>query len=740
MPFLFTHAFLLSALAGLGIPVLLHLLLKQRNPRMRVSTLRFFEARDTRSSSRRKLRNLLLLLLRLLVFALIVLAFARPYLPEGWGGTSRPQRRDLVLVLDRTLSLRAVDSGRPRWPAALAEARQILTGLAEGDRAALIAVGERTEVLSGFAPASVILERLQGLEPTFSAGELAEGMRQALGLVTSLESPGSASITVLGDLQRTGVDRLDRIALPRWLPVQFVRFGQAVAPNVAVTDLRASTDADGPLTMMLANHGDRPVKNRTVRCLIDGQPVTELTFSREAGRSGTLDWKPPRLGPGWHEAEVRLADADALAEDDVRRLAFRVPEPIRVLAIEHRTGVRSFEEQSFFLAAALDPFFGGTNAGRGGFVVEIVRPESVASALVAATGSDSTTRGRSLPPEVVLLPAIRSLPAEAVGALSAWVEQGGGVFFFGGDSLEPSRFNAEFGTLSPGQWGPPVSAEAEVPWRIGSFDRSSPVFRPFSTARSGGPAVAEFTRRHAMTPVSGSSVLARFDDGQPFLLSRSVGRGAVLVANTSADTAWTDWPKHKSFVPWMVAAVSWLADRGDGRRMQASDALVTGTEARIPWTGAREASHPITTTKPTGQEPLQTPVGPNPNRAPASTAGRFRVELRNAPQASAHALEIRPDGFGALDVTLPGFYTVTDDSGREVLRLAANPPPLESDLAAMEAPAVERALARRTDAESDLPAGWFGQEPGRQEWWRVLMAAALALLLIETVVANRSTP
>ena len=64
MPFLFTHAFLLSALAGLGIPVLLHLLLKQRNPRMKVSTLRFFEVVHTRSSSRRKLKNLLLLLLR----------------------------------------------------------------------------------------------------------------------------------------------------------------------------------------------------------------------------------------------------------------------------------------------------------------------------------------------------------------------------------------------------------------------------------------------------------------------------------------------------------------------------------------------------------------------------------------------------------------------------------------------------------------------------------------------------
>lgn len=167
MPFLFTHAFLLSALAGLGIPVLLHLLLKQRNPRMRVSTLRFFEIQDTRSSSRRKLRNLLLLLLRLLVFALIVLAFARPYLPEGWGGTARPKRRDVILVLDRSLSLRAIDSGKPRWPAALAEARRILATLTEGDRAALIGIGERAEVLSGFGPLSLILtgSKISNLPP-----------------------------------------------------------------------------------------------------------------------------------------------------------------------------------------------------------------------------------------------------------------------------------------------------------------------------------------------------------------------------------------------------------------------------------------------------------------------------------------------------------------------------------------------------------------------------------------------
>ncbi len=720
MPFLFTHAFLLSALAGLGIPVLLHLLLKQRNPRMKVSTLRFFEVLDTRSSSRRKLRNLLLLLLRLLVFALIVLAFTRPYLPEGWGGTPRPKHQDVILVLDRSLSLRATDSGTPRWPAALAEARRILAPLTEGDRAALIGIGERPEVLSSFGPPSLILDRLKDLQPTSSRGDVSEALREALSLVATLNSPGSASVTVIGDLQRTGVDRLERVSLPRWLPIQFIRVGPTVSPNVAVTDLRLPAEPNGPLSIIVANYGDQPVQNHTIRCVLDGQTLSKITFSRGAGVSDSLEWKLPRLNAGWHEAEVQLEVSDALAEDNVRRLAFQVPERIRVVAVENRSQVRSFEEQTFFVAAALDPFFGSTNSGQGGFVVEILRPEALAAAV--------TPKGIQPPPDVVLLPAMRSLPVDAVAALNAWVDQGGGLFFFGGDSLEPSRFNAEFGALSPAQWGSPVSADAEVPWRIGAFDRTSPIFRPFTEARSGGPAVAEFTRRHAVTASPQSTVLARFDDGHPFLLSRFVGRGAVLLANTSADTAWTDWPKHKSFVPWVMAAVTWLADRGDDRLLRSSDSLITGTEGRIPLSSG---STGFTATSTRAASPSAT--------APPAGA-RLGLQVRPGSSNPPPALDVRADGTAVFEVPISGFYSVSDESGRERWRLAANPPPIESDLAAWEPSAAGGRLARRTDAESDLPPGWFGNEPGRQEWWRILLAAALALLLIETVVANRTHP
>jgi hypothetical protein len=240
-----------------------------------------------------------------------------------------------------------------------------------------------------------------------------------------------------------------------------------------------------------------------------------------------------------------------------------------------------------------------------------------------------------------------------------------------------------------------------------------------------------------------STVLARFDDGHPFLLGRSVGRGAVLLANTSADTAWTDWPKHKSFVPWVMAAVTWLADHGDERLLRSSDPLITGTEGRIQWgngsAGLNTPSIPSAAAIPEALTAASA-TAVTPTTAAQTTFARFRLQVRPAASGPPPALEVRSDGTAVFEVPISGFYSVSDDSGWERWRLAANPPPIESDLAAWDPSAAEGLLARRTDAESDLPPGWFGNEPGRQEWWRLLLAAALALLLIETVVANRSTP
>src|SRR6187200_1506358 len=111
----FTNLALLGGFAALSIPILIHLLLKRKKQRLRFSTLQFFLKQDEQSTRRRKFRNWLLLAVRILLLTLIVLAFARPYLPNPLAGAAAAEKRQIVFVLDRSAGMQANDAGGERW-------------------------------------------------------------------------------------------------------------------------------------------------------------------------------------------------------------------------------------------------------------------------------------------------------------------------------------------------------------------------------------------------------------------------------------------------------------------------------------------------------------------------------------------------------------------------------------------------------------------------------------------------
>lgn len=103
MPALFfTNLWMLAGLAALTVPILVHLLLRRKKKRLRFSTVQFFLRQDEHASQRRKLRNWFLLTLRLLICALLVLAFARPYLQSSDPLNGGAGKRQVAFVLDRS--------------------------------------------------------------------------------------------------------------------------------------------------------------------------------------------------------------------------------------------------------------------------------------------------------------------------------------------------------------------------------------------------------------------------------------------------------------------------------------------------------------------------------------------------------------------------------------------------------------------------------------------------------------
>src|SRR5262249_27615297 len=103
----FLNPFLLLGSLTLAIPVLIHLVRREKSEIIPFSSLMFLLKVPKRSIRQQKIKNLLLMALRLLILALLVGAFARPYLTQPANTpVNASSRRGTVLMLDTSYSMR----------------------------------------------------------------------------------------------------------------------------------------------------------------------------------------------------------------------------------------------------------------------------------------------------------------------------------------------------------------------------------------------------------------------------------------------------------------------------------------------------------------------------------------------------------------------------------------------------------------------------------------------------------
>jgi len=118
----FLRAAFLLGLAGAAVPVVLHLIYRQRYPERPFTTLRFFRVTIKHNVMQRRLIDRLLLLLRVLALVALALALARPF----WSGPVGEARRSVVVVVDNSPSMGRAAGSRTLFAKAQAAALNLL--------------------------------------------------------------------------------------------------------------------------------------------------------------------------------------------------------------------------------------------------------------------------------------------------------------------------------------------------------------------------------------------------------------------------------------------------------------------------------------------------------------------------------------------------------------------------------------------------------------------------------------
>src|SRR5215470_10311807 len=134
----------LAGLVAIAVPVLIHLINRERKVVVEFPSLMFLQRIPYKSVRRQKIRHLLLLIMRCAALALLVAAFARPFFQRHQpliGGTGA---REVVILLDRSSSMGYAN----RFERARDAAKKVVAGLGAGDRATLVTFASDASVAS----------------------------------------------------------------------------------------------------------------------------------------------------------------------------------------------------------------------------------------------------------------------------------------------------------------------------------------------------------------------------------------------------------------------------------------------------------------------------------------------------------------------------------------------------------------------------------------------------------------
>lgn len=563
----------LAGLAALAVPVLIHLIQREKNTVVAFPSLMFVRRVPYESVRRRKVRHWLLLALRLAAMALVVAAFARPFLRTGAAALTGGSR-EVVLLVDRSYSMGYGD----RWARAQQAARQAIDGLAPGDRASLVLFGSGAEVaLQSVDDVPRLQAALAAATPGPDTTRFAPALRVAGSILAESTRPRK-EVVLVSDFQTIAWAAADDDRLPAGTAFTPVAITDPDPRNLAVTPLsvrRARFEGQERATVVagVTNRGADPAAGVRIALEVNGRPVEEATVTVAPQASASVTFQPVTLTPAPMRVAVRVADA-ALAADNAYYAVVAQARPIRVLLAEADGRAADATYLRRALAIGDAPRFDVTTVAAGAISDE---------ALGAAD---------------VLLVHDAPLGDAVAGRVVRFADRGGGVLLVSGARAAWPQAPGFPATLAAA-----VDRTRGDTGRLGGLELGHPVFAPFRAARSGDFSSVRVYGYRRLVPADGAQVLARFDDGQPALVHGRTGRGQVLAWATSLDLSWNDLALKPVFLPFVHQTVRTLAGYD-----QRPDAFTIGQVVRPD--PAREATRPRVVVAPDGTRvPLDRAAG-----------------------------------------------------------------------------------------------------------------------------------
>lgn len=546
----FLNPAVLFGLLAASIPVLIHLFNLRKLKKIEFSTLRFLKELQKNKIRKIRLKQWLLLALRVMIILLLVTAFARPTL-EGIsiGGTTSAAKTTALFILDDTFSMSVVDQEGSYFNQAKQTIKNLLTQFEEGDEAALILVSSQPDEINLTTNLSKLENDLGEIKISYTTNKLNNALIKAAQVISASEN-FNKEIYLLTDFQKGRLaveENLENLGemLKENVKLYSFNFSGKEFYNIALSELKVNTSIFEKnkvisFSVNVNNYSNQPADNTIVSLYIGGERSAQQTVYIQPGGVQTINMEVPVKGTGYVDVFTEIEEDDIL-QDNKRFTSIFIPEKINILLLYDSP------EDPKYVKLALSS-------------------SSTSENFVITSKRLSQLPGLPLNNFNVIFLLGNNL-SSSVKKLKDFLNNGGGLVVFPGSVPNLVGFNNMLSSLGL----PSASQLIKVGETAQSFEFEKvefehPIFKNIFSDESKteieSPQIYSYYR--IQTKGKGKSII-NLIDGSSFMSEYSISEGKVFLFNTSPVTTWNDFPLKSIFAPLMNKSVFYLSSKNKSK-------------------------------------------------------------------------------------------------------------------------------------------------------------------------------
>ncbi len=542
----FANPIFLFALAALAIPIVIHLFNFRKFRRVQFTNVRFIREVSQDTKARNKLRNLLILALRLLAILFLVFAFAQPFIPQD-NATVKKGDKAISIWVDNSFSMDAVGTNGTLLDEVKKDAREIVAAYSATDRFQLLTndfEGRHQRLVSK----EEFLELLEEVKPSPAVRSVSEVVRRQQDLLnnTSEIAQDNKQAFLLSDFQQT-ISDYGRVEVDTSIQFREIIASAQSRNNLFVDSVWFDSpvrkvNSPEALHVRIRSRSEQDMENVPIRLYINGQAKTPASFSVAAnGTTDTVLYFTAREA-GLQQALIEINDYP-VTFDDRFYFSFTIPENIPVLSIEPSN--------------AMSPAFGEPHYLKTLFATD--------SAFVFTENDEGKIDYTSFANyRFIIVNSLKSVSSGLAAELKKFVDNGGSVMLFPGRDAEVASFNS---LLNP--FG--IAGYSST----GAFDTSSQRVDHLNFAHPLYQGVFERTTGNIDLPVASDHYkilsnsksreedLMRLRNGDPYLISYRAGKGNIYLSAVGIYGEFGNLPRHALFVPTLYQMALFSQPQGE---------------------------------------------------------------------------------------------------------------------------------------------------------------------------------